>query len=55
MDQFIIKDLFSIKADVLANLHISLTNIGLYLILALFIIIFMNTIANNYNISIPNS
>lgn len=39
----------------LANLQISLTNIGLYLIISTFIIFFLFTIANNSNLSIPNS
>lgn len=55
MDQFLIRNLFSIKADLLANLQISLTNIGLYLILATFIIFVLYTVATNYNLSIPNS
>ena len=55
LDQFIIRNLFSIKADLLANLQISLTNIGLYLIVATFIIFIMYTVATNYNLSIPNS
>lgn len=47
--------MFSIKADMLANIHISLTNIGLYLIITTFIIFFLFTIANNFNLSVPNS
>ena len=31
LDQFEIRDLFSLDAPILGNLHISLTNIGLYL------------------------
>ena len=55
LDQFIIRNLFSFKADLLANIQISLTNIGLYLILVTFIIFVMYTVATNYNLSIPNS
>ena len=55
LDQFIIRNLFSLKADLLANIQISLTNIGLYLIIATFIIFVMYTVAINYNLSIPNS
>ena len=54
LDQFIIRNLFSLKADLLANIQISLTNLGLYLILATFIIFVMYTVATNYNLSIPN-
>ena len=55
LDQFIIKNLFSFKADLLANLQISLTNIGLYLIISTFIIFVLYTVATNYNISTPNT
>ena len=55
LDQFIIRNLFSFKADLLANIQISLTNIGLYLILVTFIIFVMYTVATNYNLSVPNS
>lgn len=55
LDQFIIRDLFSIKGDLLANTQISLTNIGLYLIITTFLIFIMFTLATNYNLSIPNS
>lgn len=30
LDQFTIRNLFSLKADLLGNIEISLTNIGLY-------------------------
>ncbi len=55
LDQFNIKNLFSIDADLLANTHISLTNLGLYLIITTYIIFMLYTIATNYNISIPNN
>lgn len=55
LDQFIIRDLFSIKADLLANLQISLTNIGLYLMISTFIIFMFYLLATNYNIVTPNS
>ena len=55
LDQFIIKNLLSIDADLLANLHISLTNIGLYLVITTLIIFMLYTVATNYNISIPNN
>ena len=31
LDQFTIRNLFSLKADLLGNIQISLTNMGLYL------------------------
>ena len=39
LDQFEIRDLLSIDAPILNNLHISLTNIGLYLTISLVFIL----------------
>lgn len=55
LDQFNIKIMLSVGGDLLAKLHIYLTNIGLYLILVTFIILIVYTVATNYNITIPNS
>ena len=55
LDQFIIRNLFSIKGDLLANIQISLTNIGLYLLITTFLIFMYYLLATNYNISTPNS
>ena len=54
LDQFTIRNLISVKADILNNLQISLTNIGLYLIISSFIIFIFYTLATNYNITTPN-
>lgn len=54
LDQFIIRNLFSVKADILSNLQISLTNIGLYLIITTIIIFVYYMLATNYNITTPN-
>lgn len=54
LDQFIIRDLFSIKADILGNLQISLTNMGLYLIIATLIVFMYYLFANNYDLATPN-
>jgi F-type H+-transporting ATPase subunit a len=55
LDQFVIRDLFSIKGDLLDNIQISLTNIGLYLLITTFIIFVYYLLATNYNILTPNS
>ena len=55
LDQFTIRDLFSIKGDLLANIQLSLTNIGLYLLITTFIIFMYYLLATNYNILTPNS
>jgi F-type H+-transporting ATPase subunit a len=54
LDQFIIRNLFSVKADLLGNIQISLTNIGLYLIITTFIVFMYYLLATNYNRATPN-
>ena len=54
LDQFEIRNLLSINAPVLANLHISLTNIGLYLIIGAFIALSLNILSNNSNKVVSN-
>jgi F-type H+-transporting ATPase subunit a len=55
LDQFTIRNLLSIKADLLGNIQLSLTNIGLYLILTTTIVFMMYILATNYNIITPNN
>jgi F-type H+-transporting ATPase subunit a len=55
LDQFTIRDLLSIKVDLLGNIQISLTNIGLYLIITTSIILVLYLLATNYNIVVPNN
>ena len=55
LDQFEIRNLLSLDAPILANLHISLTNIGLYLTITAFIALILNLLATNYNKVIANS
>ena len=55
LDQFTIRNLFSLKADLLGNIQISLTNIGLYLIITTFIILMLYSLATNYNLTTPNN
>ena len=45
LDQFEIRDLLSLDAPILANMHISLTNIGLYLTVGAFIALTLNILA----------
>lgn len=49
LDQFEIRNLLSIDAPVLANIHLSLTNIGLYITIGAFLILSLNVLATNYN------
>ena len=54
LDQFIIRNLFSVKADILGSLQISLTNMSLYLIITTLVIFMFYTLATNYDIVTPN-
>jgi F-type H+-transporting ATPase subunit a len=55
LDQFEIRNLLSLDAPILANLHISFTNIGLYLTIAASIVLTLNLLATNYNKVIANN
>lgn len=55
LDQFEIRNFLSIDAPILGNLHISLTNIGLYLTIGAFSILTLNVLATNSNKVISNS
>jgi F-type H+-transporting ATPase subunit a len=55
LDQFEIRDLFSINISFLGNSHFSLTNIGLYLIIGSFIIIIYSLLAINNDRIVPNN
>ena len=49
LDQFEIRDLLSLDAPILANLHLSITNIGLYLTITAAICLALAFLATNYN------
>lgn len=55
LDQFEVRDLFSLNANLLGNIQISLTNIGLYLTISTIIIIIYSLLASNNNKIIPNN
>jgi len=55
LDQFEIRNFLSLDAPILGNTHISLTNIGLYLTIGVFITINLNLLATNYNKIVSNS
>ena len=55
LDQFEIRNLLSLDAPILANLHISLTNIGLYLTTTSSVALVLNPLATTYNKVIANS
>ena len=55
LDQFEINNLLSLDAPILANLHISLTNVGLYLTITACVALIINLIVTNYSKIIANS
>lgn len=55
LDQFEVRDLFSLDANLLGYLHLSLTNIGLYLSISIFLILTYSLLATNNNKIIPNN
>lgn len=48
LDQFEIRNLVSLDAPILGNLHLSITNIGLYLTIAAFLAFYLSILATNY-------
>ena len=55
LDQFEIRNVLNLDAPLLGNLHISLTNIGLYLTIGAFSVLTLNLLATNYNKAVSNS
>jgi len=55
LDQFEIRDLFNIDAPILGYLHLSITNIGMYLIIASFLAFLINILATNYSKVVSNN
>jgi F-type H+-transporting ATPase subunit a len=55
LDQFEIRNLLSLDAPILGNLHFSLTNIGLYLTIGASLVLTLNLLAVNYNKVVSNS
>ncbi len=54
LDQFDIKNLINLELNILGNLQISLTNIGLYLTISAGIVLLLNLLATNYNKIVAN-
>jgi len=49
LSQFEIRDLLSLDAPILGNLHISVTNIGFYLIIGASFLSVISLLSTNYN------
>lgn len=54
LDQFEIKNLISLDLNILGNIQISLTNIGLYLTISAMLVLSLNLLATNYNKIVAN-
>lgn len=54
LDQFEIRNILSLDAAILGNAQISLTNIGLYLTIGVFLILSLNLLATNYKKIVSN-
>jgi F-type H+-transporting ATPase subunit a len=54
LDQFEIRNLFSIDTPLLGNINLSITNIGLYMTLASFLAFGVSVLATNYSKVTPN-
>jgi F-type H+-transporting ATPase subunit a len=55
LNQFEIRDLVSLEAPILGNLHLSLTNIGFFLTLGAFFILALSVLSTNYNKLVSNN
>jgi F-type H+-transporting ATPase subunit a len=55
LDQFEIRELLCLNGDILSNSTVSLTNIGLYLVMTMILIISYSLIASNRQKVIPNN
>ena len=54
LDQFEIRNLFSVDTPLLANMNLSITNIGLYMTIAAFIAFYFSILATNHSKITPN-
>jgi hypothetical protein len=54
LEQFEINSILSLNAPILANLNLSLTNIGLYLIIGTLTVLTLNILATSFNKVVSN-
>jgi F-type H+-transporting ATPase subunit a len=54
LEQFEVKSLISIMAPILGYIHITLSNLGLYSLLILFLILSLHLISNNEKKILPS-
>jgi F-type H+-transporting ATPase subunit a len=54
LDQFEIRNLFSIDTPLLGNMNLSITNIGFYMTIAAFLAFYLSILATNLSRITPN-
>jgi len=54
IDQFEIRNLFSVDTPLLGNINLSITNIGLYMTIATFVAFYLSILATNLARIAPN-
>lgn len=55
LSQFEIRELLTLDAPILGNIHISITNIGFYLVIGLLFSLVLNILSTNYNKVVSNN
>ena len=55
LDQFEVRNLLSLDAPILGNLSLSITNIGLYLTIAGYLLFMLSILSTNNNKVVPNA
>ena len=55
LDQFEIRDFLSLKAPILFDIQLSITNIAIYLVLGSYVVLYLNLLATNNNKIASNS
>ena len=55
LDQFEIRNFITLDAPMFGNLHLTLSNIGLYLTISAFLVLICNLLATNDNKVISNN
>ena len=55
LDQFEIRDLLSLDTGIFGNYHISITNIGFYLVIGAFLIFSLSFLTTNFNKLVSNN
>lgn len=55
LDQFEVRNLLSLDAPLLGNLSLSITNLGLYLTIAGYLLFMVSVLSTNNNKVVPNA